>query len=46
MNYESLTLNDKIDKIKYNVFMRCITDFIAGMTDNFAKNQFEKLYLP
>ena len=40
------TKNRKRDEIKHKIFMRSIADFIAGMTDNFAKNQFEKLYLP
>lgn len=41
-----MTGNDKKDNLKQRKFIRGIIDFIAGMTDNFAKNQFEKLYLP
>lgn len=32
--------------IKHKIFMRNIADLIGGMTDEFARSQFKKLYLP
>ncbi|MFW6030075.1 MAG: hypothetical protein ACOCRO_07450, partial [Halanaerobiales bacterium] len=40
------TDNKEMDALKQKVFLRNIVDFIAGMTDNFAKEQFNKLYIP
>lgn len=34
------------NKRKHLVFMRCVTDLIAGMTDSYANEQFRKLYIP
>jgi len=32
--------------IKHKVFVRCLVDLIAGMTDDFANRQYDKLYSP
>ena len=31
-------------KIKQKIYVRAITDYIAGMTDNFASNEYNKIY--
>lgn len=36
----------ELDKLKHKIFVRGIVDLIAGMTDDFANKQFEKLYSP
>lgn len=36
----------ELDILKHKIFVRCIVDLIAGMTDDFANRQFEKLYSP
>lgn len=38
--------NDDIKIIKHKVFVRCLVDLIAGMTDDFANRQYDKLYSP
>lgn len=38
-------VND-LDRLKHKIFVRCVVDLIAGMTDDFANRQFEKLYSP
>jgi len=47
-NLEELDDNERIIKalieISY-VYISTICDYIAGMTDNYAKNEFKKLYL-
>ncbi len=43
---EKSTNNKEMDALKQKVFLRNIVDFIAGMTDNFAKEKFNKLYIP
>jgi dGTPase len=30
----------------YDSFERCVSDFLAGMTDRYAFNLYEKLFLP
>ncbi len=36
--------NDAEDFLKQKIFMRCIADYISGMTDNYALNQYRRLY--
>lgn len=38
--------NNDIKIIKHKVFVRCLVDLIAGMTDDFANRQYDKLYSP
>lgn len=38
--------NKEEDAIKQKIFMRCVADLIGGMTDQFANEQFKKLYIP
>jgi dGTPase len=40
------SLRNDIDYIKRKIFVKTIIDFIAGMTDDFANSQFNKLYTP
>ena len=37
---------DELKIIEHKIFVRCIIDLIAGMTDEFANKQFQKLYYP
>ena len=37
---------DEVKNEKHRIFVRCVIDLIAGMTDEFANKQFEKLYSP
>lgn len=39
-------INLKLRLIKHKIFVRSVIDLIAGMTDEFANKQFEKLYSP
>ncbi len=41
---QKATGNDAEDFLKQKIFMRCIADYIAGMTDNYALNQYKRLY--
>lgn len=34
------------NRIKQRCFMRCVADHIGGMTDEFANEQFRRLYIP
>jgi dGTPase len=40
------SFNSAQDNLKQDIFIRTILDFIAGMTDDFANGQFNKLYMP
>ncbi|SDF82704.1 Phosphohydrolase-associated domain-containing protein [Sporomusa acidovorans] len=37
--------NESNDFLKHSIFMRNIADLIGGMTDEFAKSQFQNLYM-
>ena len=44
--YNGKDNSDDIKSIKHKVFVRCLVDLIAGMTDDFANRQYDKLYSP
>jgi len=44
--YRGNDIDNDLKKLKHKIFIRCIVDLIAGMTDDFANKQFEKLYSP
>lgn len=44
-NKEEVNVSE-LDILKRKIFIRCIVDLIAGMTDDFANKQYAKLYSP
>ena len=44
--YKGNTITNEEDLMKHKLFIRSIVDLISGMTDEFARKQFEKLYIP
>ncbi len=44
--YNGIGIDNELKKLKQKIFIRCTVDLIAGMTDDFANKQFEKLYSP
>jgi len=37
--------NKELNRIKAKIYIRGIADFIAGMTDNYAKEQYKKMFM-
>lgn len=46
MNIKETEFKNDIEEVKHKIFVRCVVDLIAGMTDDFANRQFAKLYSP
>lgn len=44
--YKGINVDNELKRLKHKIFIRSIIDLIAGMTDDYANKQFDKLYSP